>query len=319
MDNKPTADIVEAPNISKEDRRHDKGKPGDIDNNTMVDQEYQLLIWKFLGFQHCISNYNGQIWYFWNINCDSIFIAEDEQHITIKFEDGVNNHGSYISAVYAKCTSTERKDLWNSLEQDNLSIDGPLYIGGDFNVITNPDKKLGRRPYMVHRCLNFINCMDNCGVIDIGFSGSKFTWCNNRRPSKRIWKILDRIFINDTWDQRSKSTTVRQLARTGFDHRPLLMKRLSQWSREEIGDINDLIIKWAKKVQIFKDMDVATIFDNNMEESNKAHAEYIKWLSMQESFLKQKTQTRWFYEGDSNTRKRRRKQQLNMIKNHRGK
>jgi len=66
---------------------------------------------KFLGFPHCISNCNGQIWCFWNVNCHSVLIAEDEQHITIKFEDGINNHNSYISAVYAKYTSTDRKDL----------------------------------------------------------------------------------------------------------------------------------------------------------------------------------------------------------------
>jgi len=53
-------------------------------------------------------------------------------------------------------------------------------------------------------------------------------------------------------------------------------RRLSQWSREEIGDINDLIIKWEEKVQIFEDMDAATISYNSMEESNKAHVEYIK-------------------------------------------
>ncbi|XP_075096375.1 uncharacterized protein LOC142174474 [Nicotiana tabacum] len=66
--------------------------------------------------------------------------------------------------------------------------------------------------------------MDNCGVTDVGFSGSKFTWCNNRRPSKRIWKRLDRIFLNDMWAQKFQITTVRHLARTGSDHRPLLMK-----------------------------------------------------------------------------------------------
>lgn len=44
MDNNPTTNIVEAPNISKEDRRHEKGKPGETDTNTRVDQEHQLAI-----------------------------------------------------------------------------------------------------------------------------------------------------------------------------------------------------------------------------------------------------------------------------------
>lgn len=68
--------------------------------------------------------------------------------------------------------------------------------------------------------------MNNCGLIDIGYNGSNYTWCNNRRPRKRIWKRLDRIFIYDLWDQLFQRCSVRHLARTGSDHRPLLMKNL---------------------------------------------------------------------------------------------
>ncbi|OIT39781.1 hypothetical protein A4A49_61719, partial [Nicotiana attenuata] len=52
-------------------------------------------------------------------------------------------------------------------------------------------------------------------------------------------------------------------------------------------------------------------------------AEYIKWMTMQDSILKQKANIKWFEEGDSNTkyfhsliRERRRRLQIHKIKDH---
>ncbi|XP_070025625.1 uncharacterized protein [Nicotiana sylvestris] len=66
--------------------------------------------------------------------------------------------------------------------------------------------------------------MEACGLSDQGFVGSRFTWCNNRRPSERIWKRLDRVFVNDQWTQRFQSCIVKHVVRTDSNHRPLLMK-----------------------------------------------------------------------------------------------
>ena len=77
------------------------------------------------------------------------------------------------------------------------------------------------------RCFDFISTVEACGLSDLGFIGPKYTWCNNRTPSKRIWKRLDRAFVNDLWAQRYHSNTIKHLARTGSDHRPLLMQTLS--------------------------------------------------------------------------------------------
>ncbi|XP_075098017.1 uncharacterized protein LOC142175333 [Nicotiana tabacum] len=82
-----------------------------------------------------------------------------------------------------------------------------------------------------------------------------------------------------------------------------LSNRLSNWSRQEIGDINDQVSKWEDKIQLVEDIDIDINSGNSRADANKAHAEYIKWLSMHESLLKQKTQTKWFQDGDSNTRK----------------
>ncbi|XP_070049368.1 uncharacterized protein [Nicotiana tomentosiformis] len=140
----------------------------------------------FLGFQACISNINGQIWCFWKNHLNTTIIVNEDQHITIKFNEGFDKSNIFITAVYAKCTAAERKDLWDSLENISMSINSPWCIGGDFNVIADPGEKLGGKSHRIYRSLEFVNCLNNCGVTDLGFTGPKYTWCNNRRPRKRI-------------------------------------------------------------------------------------------------------------------------------------
>lgn len=97
-------------------------------------------------------------------------------------------------------------------------------FGGDFNVIMNSEEKLGGRPHRAYKSFDFISTMENCGLLDIDFVGPKFTWCNNRRSGKRIWKRLDRVLVNDQWAQKFQTNIIKLLVRTGSDHRPLLMK-----------------------------------------------------------------------------------------------
>lgn len=158
--------------------------------------------------------------------------------------------------------------------------------------------------------------MDSCGMIDIGFTGSKYTWCNNRRPDKRIWKRLDRVFINDEWAQKYTNSSMRHLASTESDHRPMLLKceksqdrgikyfqflnfwtnqngymdvvkenwnqhvegnsmwklqqklkrvrkRLSQWSRNEIGDMNGLVEEWESKIEYLENEDMMRMIETS--------------------------------------------------------
>ncbi|XP_075086347.1 uncharacterized protein LOC142169050 [Nicotiana tabacum] len=130
----------------------------------------------------------------------------------------------FLTAVYAKCTENERRELWSSLEEIHTHINGPWCIGGDFNVILDPEENKGGNPHRMRISFEFSSCMDNCEVVDLGFVGPRFTWCNNWRARKRIWKRLNRVFVNDLWTQPFQNNMVKHLARTGLDHKPLLIK-----------------------------------------------------------------------------------------------
>lgn len=72
--------------------------------------------------------------------------------------------------------------------------------------------------------LNFIECLDECGLQDAGFRGSKYTWCENRDPPSTIWERLDRLLHNSLWYDIHYATNVTQLSRTCSDHAPLFVK-----------------------------------------------------------------------------------------------
>ncbi|XP_075089930.1 uncharacterized protein LOC142171470 [Nicotiana tabacum] len=237
----------------------------------------------------------------------------------------------YLTTFYAKCTATEMRDLWSNLENIHTQIKGPWYIGGDFKIILDPDEKKGGNPHRMHRSFEFSSCMDNCEVADLGFVSPKFTWYNNWKARKRIWKRLDRVFVNDLWSQIFQSNMVRHLARTGSDHRPLLIKcqkylqacikyfkfldfwveqpsfmklveevwsihipgnsmwrlqqklkllgnELTQWSKEDVGNVFDQVNTREDKMLNLEELDTLNNTDQFREEINKGQAEYIKWL-----------------------------------------
>ena len=53
-------------------------------------------------------------------------------------------------------------------------------VAGDFNEPFIDEDKFGGRAVSVNRSLLFKECLDKCSMIDIGFSGPRFTWTNRR-------------------------------------------------------------------------------------------------------------------------------------------
>lgn len=45
----------------------------------------------------------------------------------------------------------------------------------------------------------YARMINDLGWIDIGFSGSPYTWNNRRRGAANIMELLDRGFTNNEW------------------------------------------------------------------------------------------------------------------------
>lgn len=70
---------------------------------------------------------------------------------------------------------------------------------------------------------NFRQTVDNCELIDVGFSGPNLTWNNRRAREHNIQERLDRFFASESWMELFFCTDVKQLGYNNSNHRPIVL------------------------------------------------------------------------------------------------
>ncbi|XP_020689786.1 uncharacterized protein LOC110104856 [Dendrobium catenatum] len=119
---------------------------------------------------------------------------------------------------------TERKSLWEILEKvyaDNK----PSVIGGDFNCILSQEEKRGGKKFVFSQGAKDMKMfMSNNDFREVGFVGSKFTWCNNKEGGCRILKRLDRCLINSFAMNSIHLAVVKHLSHIALDHCPIVLE-----------------------------------------------------------------------------------------------
>ncbi|XP_019239991.1 PREDICTED: uncharacterized protein LOC109219985 [Nicotiana attenuata] len=177
-----------------------------------------------LSMHHATSNVNNKIWIFWDQEFQGSVLDSDEQQVTLELRHVEAAETFHISVIYAKCKPILRRPLWENLRLKSTTTHVPWCVIGDFNVIASIEEKIGGLPYQIHKSIDFLSMIEDCGLIDMGFYGPKYTWSNGRGPCAIVWKRLDRGMINDSWLTSFPATTITHLASSGSDHSPLLME-----------------------------------------------------------------------------------------------
>lgn len=143
-----------------------------------------------------------------------------------------------ITCVYASCLKRVRQRLWEYIDYVYATIHqnhAPWMIVGDFNVISSIMEKKGGGQTDLGAIHEFLDCIARNGLIDAGYQGENFTWCNNRRGHARIWERLDRALINVQCQAKYEALTVQHLTRVTLDHSPLLIKIDGDTPRTSFG------------------------------------------------------------------------------------
>ena len=99
----------------------------------------------------------------------------------------------------------------------------PWMIADDFNEILLGEDKYGGRVVNTARALRFQECLNNCGMIDLGFSGPRYTWSNHHPLSHLIQERIDRAYANADWNVLYPNASVKHLKRAHSDHNPILL------------------------------------------------------------------------------------------------
>ncbi|VFQ86461.1 unnamed protein product [Cuscuta campestris] len=144
------------------------------------------------------ESFIGRIWIIWNTNKVHITIldvSDQAVHCQAKILDEDNYF--FLTFIYAHNESCKRRDLLTFLQKNMVTA--PWCVLGDFNVVLKMDERIGGNPVNREESREFMDCLNLCGLEDLPFEGSKYTWCNNQGIGKRIYSKLDRILGNIEW------------------------------------------------------------------------------------------------------------------------
>ncbi|XP_074299888.1 uncharacterized protein LOC141631067 [Silene latifolia] len=128
--------------------------------------------------------------------------------------------------VYAFNGVYERKALCSRLIALNSQIQGPWFIGGDFNAVLKPCERLGGVT-TEEEMEYFQMCLDQCNMVDMPATGSFFTWNNKQEAATRVFSRLDRALVNHEWIKQRSEFYAHFHTEGYFDHTPCLIQQTS--------------------------------------------------------------------------------------------
>ncbi|EPS58553.1 hypothetical protein M569_16261, partial [Genlisea aurea] len=97
-------------------------------------------------------------------------------------------------------------------------------VVGDFNEVLSQDEHFSSCLRSIPGMICFRNSLDDCGLMDLGFSGLPFTWTNNRTHPSTVKARLDRFVANQNWTALFPDFSVLHLKFGGSDHSPILLQ-----------------------------------------------------------------------------------------------
>jgi len=97
-----------------------------------------------------------------------------------------------LSCVYGSPYHQNRAQFWDNLRDIGANYLGAWLCIGDFNMILDQSEKVGGLPFACSSQDFFRDFMNTHGMVDLGFSGNRFTWSNHRDVCHCIKQRLDR-------------------------------------------------------------------------------------------------------------------------------
>ncbi|KAH7839758.1 hypothetical protein Vadar_008356 [Vaccinium darrowii] len=140
--------------------------------------------------------------------------------VQINEEDGSNWR---LINVYFSSRIEVRRAQWEVFLQHKNCLGEDWLIWGDMNDITSVEEKRGGVVPAQWELKGFQNFISQCNLIDLGFSGFPFTWCNNRVGAECIQERLDRVLATPSWRLKFSQACVDHLNSVGSDHFALLL------------------------------------------------------------------------------------------------
>ncbi|GKU97282.1 hypothetical protein SLEP1_g10449 [Rubroshorea leprosula] len=184
-----------------------------------------------LGFPNsCVVNSDGLtggLWLLWDdsrLTVDILSTSNQATHAVIQVSNNpLFPFNWFFSCIYDRPHFEIRNILWQELTTMANVIQGPWMIIGDFNDVVDQSEKFGGNDISQTRVRAYLDCMNNCNMVDLGLIGNRFTWVNMHFSNQLIKERLDRAWANLDWKLNFPEASLFHLPRTHSDHCPILL------------------------------------------------------------------------------------------------
>ncbi|XP_075508178.1 uncharacterized protein LOC142545090 [Primulina tabacum] len=260
--------------------------------------------------------FSGAIWIFWKDELGLKIIYSHPQFVLVRVDTGTSIPW-FLSIVYGSPNATLRKRLWNDLTKEKLNIEGPWVSLGDFNSVITEHEISTTGGVAYCRSAGFADWMFNQGLLDLGFTGSRFTWKRGNNSNTFKGARLDRGVCTIEWREMFPEAQAAWLTHSDFqnviqhewqDQRMLkdnvisLTNVLTEWNSATFGNIH------KRKRELIARIDgVQRILGHQprhrlLKLDAKLRRELDKVLEQEELLWYQKSREDWIVSGDRNTK-----------------
>jgi hypothetical protein len=146
------------------------------------------------------------------------------RHINAVVKGADRNSQWFLTCFYGNPIPHRRFESWDLLSHLKTLCMGAWLVIRDFNEIVQQSEKCGGAQRRDGQMGLFQNVLGECGLSDLGFKGSKFTWSNGHQDGTYMKERLDRAVANWAWCGLFRNREVCVLPTITSDHTPLLLR-----------------------------------------------------------------------------------------------
>ncbi|KAJ8422016.1 hypothetical protein Cgig2_007566 [Carnegiea gigantea] len=169
------------------------------------------------------QGFRGGIWLFWKTNSvDLHLVKSSTQFITMDVNPGSTRPWS-LTIIYASPHETLRQSLWANLSEYGRTCNKPWLLAGDLNKTRSMEERFNCSDDLARWCNNFNLWIENNHLIELGFSGPRYTWTRGNTVETRKYVRLDHGLCNEHWRMLFEEASVRHLLQNKSNHNPLLI------------------------------------------------------------------------------------------------
>jgi hypothetical protein len=193
----------------------------------ITESRVKNLRWR-LGLKGCLAvdsrGKRGGLALFWDENIQVDLLAIDDRYIDVSVREDMSSDPWRATFIYGKPRVEDRYRMWEILQRLKTRSTDPWVVIRDFNETMWQYEHLSENKRGERQMAEFRETLDFCGLRDLGFSGTPWTYDNRKTGARNVKVRLDRGVASQDWLNHFSDASITHLTSPFSDHCPLLLK-----------------------------------------------------------------------------------------------